>query len=185
MQKVYVRYTPKLAYISGSLGSKLLFIKPDAGPLYFVIKLLLFIPVLLKNLFLAIEKELSLKLFDNYSPRLVVVTFVSSFIYLFVFFLSRYFEHPWIVVLINIAYAFFVLGTVIMERMRKISGEHNTKLLTLGTTVSAIAVSMLDAIFTLADHPIGGNSTLIIYFVIVTLLIFSFILLFARLIPVK
>lgn len=72
-----------------------------------------------------------------------------------------------------------------MDRMEKIQGTQNSKLITLGVATSAIAVSIMESIFVLAEHPTGGNGTLIIFFSIVTVLIYLLLLLAALLIPIK
>jgi len=126
-----------------------------------------------------------LKPLKNYSPCVVAVAFLSSFAYIILFFVARYYEHSWWVVIINIIYALFALGSVIMDRMEKIQGTQNSKLITLGVATSAIAVSIMESIFVLAEHPTGGNGTLIIFFSIVTVLIYLLLLLAALLIPIK
>ncbi|ECB7137489.1 hypothetical protein E1A04_23715 [Salmonella enterica subsp. enterica serovar Virchow] len=109
-----------------------------------------------------------------------IILCLSDFI-----FLARYYEHHWWIVIINIIYALFAFGIVILDRMKKMRGSHNSKLITLGVATSAIAGSIMESIFVLAEHPTGGNGTLVIFFLIVTVLIYLLLLLAALLIPIK
>ncbi|WP_312110837.1 hypothetical protein [Pantoea septica] len=112
-----------------------------------------------------------MELTDGYSKSAIRTAFGSTLVYIISFALLKYFDLNWPVAILNFLYALFVILTVWVDRKGKFTTIEDAKLVTLGTALSAFAVSTLDILFNLASNPISGNWVLGIIFVVISALI--------------
>lgn len=121
----------------------------------------------------------------NYSIRAVATTFISTFSYIILFVLFKYFEWDWLAVFWNLSYAVFVIWTVWLDRKNRFRSIDDAKLVTLGTALSAFAVATLDILFNLISHPVSGNWVMALVFLFISALLQLGLFVLAWFIPVK
>lgn len=92
-----------------------------------------------------------MKTIMGYTIKTLLITFAFTIAYLGGVIFSKYYNHPWGVILINISFAIYASCILARERNGKIKNEKDFRLLALSTVAAPLAVSFIDALFELPN----------------------------------
>lgn len=126
-----------------------------------------------------------MKLFKGYTCPALALAFGTSLFYVFVFMIFKANEQNGRLISINVVYAFFVLLTVVWDRMGWFKTSRNAKLVTLGTAVAPIATNIADVLFSLLFAYPNDRWPHAVYFLGVAGVFLIFLLVLCFAIPVK